>query len=899
MKRKHVITTFALSALLGVGVFAGIKAQEVKEVKAADSLPANTVIYLNNGGQNKGWYADGANVYAWVWYTSGSSWVTPTYDVTTTYHKFTLASAATGITLLRESGDSPARSGSTWGTGNGWNKYDAEFITGKDLLNCTSVSSFSSSSWSTYVAPTPDPVYKVSIGGGEAQTLIVNPGNSDEYCLAAPVAFTVGQQLTFTKDAAAYAVTASADGLHDSNNVDADLKIRKAATGNLYLNKTTDKVWVTGFDRVDGNAYLSGSFNNWSGIETTATVAENVTVFQNIDLDADDTFKAWVYHADGADDAAKYVWVEPASVAYAEHYGGEFTAEIDSGDVKVNQAGNYDISVNTSTRVYTIKANDYVGHEYKYAINGGTPVALTKDGNQYKAEGVAVNAGDVLSFTKDTVAYAATAEDASNNNYGKNGIRKAGTVNIYLKPASNNFWVSGSPAAEETATYYMLINDKNPTKMTYNTETEISDNEYYLTHVELKEDDEVTFLYVSDDQTDPVVYSYYNIETMNEAGITDFYKEANKVKADGIYDIYADMTPDHNKLYVDYNHEGWIRYLDVDGLKVRMDVNPENENEYVAQVSLEAGDKLAYYYGPNQASATEQTTTAKAIYNNNLKANKEVLVDTATSVSVYVDIQANTIWAGGITADGYHIIKNHRTLVTMTHGDEYDGFDQWYSNSVDFAQNDTILFLNAHAKANAEDNQHLPEVFGIGTINEAGLGDKFDKVANTDPVELKAKEEVSTKVYLKLKYEKDEVYFGAEDEWVAKAKEFVAGFKTAMQTACNAANKQTTVESAWANQATAYAALTDAAKNTVKEGSTSSVAEIRDFAERYIGIKKQHSTWNLENFLSWEIPTSNYNIFGMQMNDSGITIAAVIAIVSVISAAGLFFIIKRRRQLHK
>ena len=36
MKRKHVIATLALSMLLGVGVFAGLKGHEVREARAAN-----------------------------------------------------------------------------------------------------------------------------------------------------------------------------------------------------------------------------------------------------------------------------------------------------------------------------------------------------------------------------------------------------------------------------------------------------------------------------------------------------------------------------------------------------------------------------------------------------------------------------------------------------------------------------------------------------------------------------------------------------------------------------------------------------------------------------------------------------------------------------------------------
>ena len=885
MKRKHVIATFALSALLGVGVFAGLHAHEAREARADETK----VLYLDPNIWNQG---ASEKYYGWLFGgTSADKWYTFTLDGD--YYKAEVASDYTKVIFLR-SGPS-MEPGWTKDT-NYWNRTGDETFGANNLFTVNAWGSDTSTgAWSSYT-PTAPAVYKASIGGGAAQTLVANPDNASEVKLASDVTLTAGQTISFTKDEEALAVTAKAGGTFATNNIDAELKIKKTVTGNLYLNKSSKEVWVTGYAVADGNAYLVGSLNSWSGIEYGSAVTTNVATFQNIDLAANAVFKAYVYDEDGATDDAKKGWVNPTSVEMYEDYGGEYTATIDDPDgdknVKVAVAGNYDISVNTSTGVYTIKANDYVEHAYTIKIGDGAPAPMTRDGSEYKLGGVTVAAGDTFTFTKDSAAYAATAENASNNNYGSHGVRKGGTVNIYLKPASDEFWVSGTVAPEEDATYYMLINDKNPVKMTDNTAQ--TANEYYLTHVELAVDDEISFLYVSDDQADPTVYAYYNITTLKE-GSVDFYKtDSNKVKTAGIYDLYADMTNENNKLYVAENHDGWVRYLDVNGTKHAMEVNPGNPDEYFTSIALEAGDELAYYFGPNEAGATEQTTTAKAIHNNNLNADKEVLVDTETAVTVYVDTNAGTIWVGGL-ADGYHIIKNGHTLVTMTHAaEQYEGFDQWYSNSVEFAKDDTLLFLNASVdKGNA-----LPEVFGIGTINEAGLGDKFETVAGT-PVQIKAKEAVTTKVYLKLKYQADEVYFGAEDEWVALAKEFVAGFKTAMQTACAAEGKQAAVEAAWAGQATAFAALTQATKETIEEGGSSSVAEIREFAERYIAIKKQHSGWTLANFLEWEIPASNYNIFGIQMNDSGAMIAIFISAFAAISACGVFFIIRRRRQLNK
>lgn len=888
MKRKHVIATFALSALLGVGFFAGIHGNKAKEAKAVGT---KTFYLLRNWdwGTPEIHYWGGSSPTTWdnnpqlvkiadSYTTDGQTGPVYSYDV---------PEDTKGIIIRRQ--DHSQQTANYEFTSWASVSTNAAYFEWKD--NANKLHPF------TYTVPTPEPeaVYKVAIGGGAAQTLVVNPDNADEYKLENDVTFTAGQQLVFTKDDAALAVTSKAAGQYDTNNVDTDLKIKKATTGNLYLDKTTNQVWVTGYGKVAGAAYLQGTFNTWSGIETTATVTENVAAFQNLDLAKDDIFKAFVYNKENNED--KYNWIGATSIAYAEDYGDEYTATIDDPDndknVKINQAGNYDITVNTSTGVYTIKANDYVPpvqHTYKLKINDETPVTLTKDGNQYEAKGITVAAGDTFAFLEDDTAYAVTAEDTGNNNYGKNGIRQAGTVDLYLKPAEGHFWVSGLPAPEEGhKTYYMLINDKNPVKMTYNTDPDApSDDEYYLTHVELVANDEISFMYVSAAQEYPV-YTHYNITTVE--GIEGFYKEGNVVKTAGIYDLYADMTPDHNKLYVAVNHDGWVRYLDINGTKQAMTVNPDNDKEYKLTANLVAGDELAYYYGADAESATEQTSTAKAIYNNNLGADKKVLVD-AQNADIYVNIETGEIWVGGIATAGYHIIKNGHTLVAMTHGDEYDGYDQWFSASIEFAKDDEITFINA---TEARGNQ-LPEIFGIGTVEESDEGAKFEVVDGTPKV-IKAKEAVTTKVYLKLKYGMDRVYFGAEEQYIRAAKAFAKDFKDNLATACKASGQQKAVEDAWKDAVDAYALLAKEAKDELKLGALSSVEEVREFGARYTWFLEHKSTWNLDNFLGWEIQASN-DVMGLTADDTTMTVV-VISAIAVISAAGLFFLIRRKRRLVK
>lgn len=159
--------------------------------------------------------------------------------------------------------------------------------------------------------------------------------------------------------------------------------------------------------------------------------------------------------------------------------------------------------------------------------------------------------------------------------------------------------------------------------------------------------------------------------------------------------------------------------------------------------------------------------------------------------------------------------------------------------------------------------------------------------------------------------------FGAIDELVAEAKveidqyhpqseniqdaiAFVAGFKTAMATACSASNKQQEVESAWSIQATTYAALIEGVKVIILEGNESSIPEIVEFAERYLAIKGQHPDWTLANFLDWEIPPiSTYNVSTYENRVNPNTTLTIIIIIGVVSAVSLISLVILRRRKNK
>ncbi len=308
--------------------------------------------------------------------------------------------------------------------------------------------------------------------------------------------------------------------------------------------------------------------------------------------------------------------------------------------------------------------------------------------------------------------------------------------------------------------------------------------------------------------------------------------------------------------------------------------------EYQTEVlNVTSGQSVKVY----KNGAVDNSFTLKAMPNNNVNNSGNVLVD-ANGVRIYVDLSAKTIFVGGLDFGGYHIIKNATTYISMTSGGEYDGFTQYYSELVSFSVGDKIRFVNTGVGI----SDCLPEVFDITTINAAGLGDKFQVVEGV----LECKTATSAKVYLKLKYHADEVYFGTVDQYIVEADDFAKGFNTAIAAVCDEdgiTTVQSALENAWDLQATAFGSLSDEAQTEVKKGSLSTVESVRTFVAKYDSVyrlRKLGSGWDLDNFLNRSYsPSPVVTIY--ETNNSGIIVIAIVSTITIIGLGAFFFIRKR------
>lgn len=381
MNLKNLVIGLVSSLGLGVAVGAAsltVNSYDVKETKAAGaSLAAGTVIYLDTGGQNKGWYADNANVYAWTWYST-SSWEKPVYDSVSGMYKFTLASAANGITLLREDSSAPARSGTNWGSGNGWNKCDAEFVSGKNCLNCKSVGTFSSSSWSVYTAPINTTLEVNFSSAVPSYAKILIPGGFNSW--SSTISNIEMTRVTDTKftynltnvtpqtfEYKVVAVYSDASSLNYDHGIDtSNQSITLQSSNNnqtVTLGNTRSYNFATNMpEPVADGAYLRGDWTNgWetSGQRSATVITANTKYsIENVVLGDDGTVKMVIYTNHNL------TWCQPNNVTSTDSTNYPVSKPSDGMggyNVKVAKAGTYTITIT--------KNNDKWDYEFEGTSN--------------------------------------------------------------------------------------------------------------------------------------------------------------------------------------------------------------------------------------------------------------------------------------------------------------------------------------------------------------------------------------------------------------------------------------------------------------------------------------------------------------------------------------------------
>lgn len=312
-------------------------------------------------------------------------------------------------------------------------------------------------------------------------------------------------------------------------------------------------------------------------------------------------------------------------------------------------------------------------------------------------------------------------------------------------------------------------------------------------------------------------------------------------------------------------------------------------NQYKASgVALSAGDAVTAYKIEGETVAV----TSKKVANNNLSEGKVIIADVA-SADIYYDVSAKTLWVSGLPAAGQHLLINGHTAVEMHHTDPYEGYEQYASGSMTFAANDTIKVLNT----GVDDSYAViwcPEI--VATSSK--LAGKF--VYDSENHQMKCVTGCTAAVYLKIKSGVDEVYFGDVPEYVEEAIDYANGFKSAMSGACSTAEsgKQAAVEAAWALQATAYSELSTQAKEEIQKGGSSIADEVIEFSGRYVAIKEQHPTWDLDDFLGWKPEAVPAHISDVNHNVDNTALIVIISVITLTSVSSIVVLLVIKKRKH-
>ena len=662
-----------------------------------------------------------------------------------------------------------------------------------------------------------------------------------------------------------------------------------------YSGGTMTFTWNEFVPLPDAEYHLVGSFNEWTAsndnLLTVDAEDSNHYTINDVELEAADELKV---HDTGRD-----IWYDNGS-----------------GNVAVAEDGTYDIDfyVVADNGIHIVLNKEVVEPVYTVVNRNNTPVEFVLDEedkpagvvHQYSAQvQYALRSGE-LEFFKDGVKMTSKIgvdPDPENNIYGNvtDGFRiyhtydYTGLTKIYLKTYEDggvSVWAEGYGENTFDTAVKASIGDSG-TRYYFERDEEYVPNDTYIEQYKTSSAILIKALGGTNWDTSNDLNCWGTSEDVNiEAGDDNNAKEAFQSSAWTVHNdctevIYLKVKKSDLSLWLYIGGKQHTYTMTIAGNVIPLNNYNSETKEYYGEFSATAGQTVTAI----TKDGASQDYTIKQIGNNNLTAEGQVIV--SGFHTAYFNTTNNTLFLGGINFGGYHIIKNYGTVdasfIQMTHGEDFEGFIQYYSASLNFKVNDTIKFIDTRS-ANS-----LGVIFDITTINAGGLGSKFTAEGGV----LKCIEACQTAVYMKLKYEADEVYFGDVPEYMEEAIDFANAFVNDITEACETteSGRAAAVKAAWDLKETAYGALSDEAQGALLEGSESSVAEIRAFAAKYEAIyTKRGTTYSLNNFMEWEIsPSNHYNPLDVTKNNAMLIILVVSMSVIIASAGITLFLLKKRK----
>ena len=552
---------------------------------------------------------------------------------------------------------------------------------------------------------------------------------------------------------------------------------------------------------------------------------------------------------------------------------------------------------------------EFAEHTYSYSLNGGSYTNLVQNSGNPAEYCLSANrsfaANDTLSFKKDsTVQTSITLKadgdwDHNNAKIENSTIKVKNAVasgNFYWNINDNNLWVTGGDSAVDGA--YYLHGSFNSWKGFATNATTTDNVNYKFENVELSANDILKAFKFVRSTTSADYVSGTSISCDHSAEypvelVDDGYGGKNaKVSVAGHYDITVNKnTKAYSFVAKDYIDPS-VRYTVKIGSASPVAISLKSDSEYqTAEMDLTKGATVTVYNN----GVADNTFNLKPIGNNNVNSSKEILF--TKHDRIYIDVSAKTIFVGGLPYGGYHMVVNDDFVQMTENMDPLDpSYREFYSEVIDFNQNDIVKFIDTTSSS------AIPTIFDITTINSSSISG-FSVVGGS----LKASKNIECSVYAKIKYGANEVYFGDVTEEVAKAREFAMSFSTAFNSICRETNQDETyvaaLASEWSDQKTAFAALATKVQNVLKSATTShNVQEIRAFISSYQYIAKKYNTrlGNDYNFLNKDLSSvsiESNRATTVANNNNNPLIIVVVSALALVSATGLFFVIKRKKEV--
>ena len=645
--------------------------------------------------------------------------------------------------------------------------------------------------------------------------------------------------------------------------------------------------------------HLVGDFNSWTAAASNLLTVDpddaNHYSITGVEMEKDDELKIH--------DTANDEWFDNGA-----------------GNIVVSEDGTYDVDFYVHVEygdriVLTKQVTPEPTHTYKYYLNGDeTGVAMTqsedpKKQTEYESASLSFKVGDTLTFKKDDAAYAVSPKEDGAftrvfDNAGVLTFAQAYEGKLYLETNGALLW-----AGQFEDGYYLFgtFNGWNP-KLGRPAVLEGGVGPaYVVSGLTVAKDDEVEMISfpaegkeLSYHEADP-----NRVSTMTDVDFTvitgDVQEKGNiHFNKAGTYTIYFNPEAEAGLGWYSIEDDNYVEpvyTVQVGATEYDLELNEGTEYKIKdhIDIKLNAGDEITVL-----KDGVEVEFERKKIGNNNLNADFEVIAD--AQAQVYIDLDAETIFAGGLTFGGYHLLVNN-TFVQMTKNDNpMEGYDEYYSNMISFKKDDVIRFIDTNATL----GNNYAVVFDIANINsysEPGVA----VVGEGAAARLVAQQNVNLAVYLKLSMILgDEVYFGNVPEEVALAKQFAENFNDAMEAVCVYYNKDIDpsagLVTAWGLQVAAFEALDEKAQTVLKNAEADdSIKEIGDFIAKYEYIAGKYGDKLGEDydFLAKGIVPNvrYYNGFDATTTGDNTTMIIIIAVAATSALAfGALLLIKKRKH---